>query len=112
MNINAWCLCLGGNGDTSSLLRLLLLGGGGLGGKGKGGLGFNPLLLSLLSSSSCTEKYPICVQPGTANVDGKRLCGLGDQDKCAMPNDPWDAAFCLPCCTCPDTPNALLEAAP
>merc|ERR1712179_593614 len=52
---------LGHGGGLSGLLPLLLLGGGGLGGKGKGGLGINPLLLSLLGG--CTEKYPKCVQP-------------------------------------------------
>merc|ERR1712105_569866 len=42
---------LGHGGGLSGLLPLLLLGGGGLGGKGKGGLGINPLLLSLLGGS-------------------------------------------------------------
>jgi len=98
---------LGHGGGLSGLLPLLLLGGGGLGGKGKGGLGINPLLLSLLGG--CTEKYPKCIQPKIANADGKRICGLGNQEKCQKyhPND----AICLPCCTCPDTPSSPLEVA-
>ena len=101
----------------SSLLPLLLLGGGGgLGGKvglgGKGGHVGNPLLLlSLLGSGAekCKEIYPKCIQPTTANADGRRKCGLdnGNGMECETTNNA--PALCLPCCSCPNTPDAVLE---
>merc|ERR1711936_552732 len=101
----------GGHGlDPLTLLLLQKDGGlgghgGGLGGKGKGGLGLNPLLLSLLGG--CTEKYPKCTQPKIANADGRKICGLGRQPNCECVTGA--AAYCLPCCTCPDTPDAPLD---
>ena len=83
--------------------------GGGKGGHGaKGGLN-NPLLLLSLFGG-CTEKYPNCIQPTTANADQpglkKRICGLGDQLKnCFFKSVAPPPENCLPCCTCPDTPD-------
>ena len=106
----------------SSLLPLLLLGGGGGHGRkvglgGKGGHVGNPLLLlSLLGSGAekCKEIYPKCIQPTTANADGRRKCGLdnGNGMECETTNDaPANnyPALCLPCCSCPNTPDAVLE---
>merc|ERR1712112_44124 len=60
-----------GGGDLKSILPLLLLGGGGLGGHpGKGGL--NPLLLSSLLGG-CKEPVADCTPPNKA--DGP-LCGV------------------------------------
>merc|ERR1712090_26778 len=64
-----------GGGDLQSILPLLLLGGGGLGGHpGKGGLGggMNPLLLSSLLGG-CKEPVDDCTPPNKA--DGT-LCGV------------------------------------
>merc|ERR1712000_651497 len=66
---------LGGSGDNDDLLPLLLLGGGGL--PGKGGLGgMNPLLLSGLLGG-CKEPVEDCTIPNKA--DGT-LCGVNGPD--------------------------------
>merc|ERR1712179_302215 len=66
-----------GKGGLSSLLPLLLLGGGGLGGE-------------------CKEKYHPCTQPSAANMDGDQLCGRDTGHSC-------DGEKCKMCCTCPAT---------
>merc|ERR1712002_990137 len=70
-----------GSGDLSSILPLLLLGGGGLGGHpGKGGLGgkggMNPLLLSSLLGKCEEPSGEECTPP---NNDDGILCGINQQ---------------------------------
>ena len=89
-----------------NLLPLLLSGG--LGGGKKGGI--SPFLLtSLLGDDKCVEKHVDgCTQPTTANINGNKLCGHDNTGSgCEGPSGSGYKYACCPCCTCPDTMEAV-----